>query len=401
MVYQHVFVSSFKALLILLFSTTLLYAQPNDSQIRKDLTSPGMISITFTKATGTKQWNSDLGAYEYVRGVEVRRESDIDGVTILVIGDAVYQQYGSKWKYWKFRVIDNRYDGIPNPTEEEITKIINSDRGKFFQGHYHSIVRLTEEPRLHDDPRWIWHSPTSVSFYMQASYDEVVSYTDIEKRIADYEVRLYRDDINNPWQSFLSSRRNVESLNKTSYTADEIRAMPSLQDIDQEKQAAASLNSLPKIVVPTFTSHLELAIYTHKILREGTPEECEAYLMQVLAPVYFVEGSTTRLTQSGADLINTTIEIAYQSKGTYADQYCTDPGVDSRRSSAKRTYILGCINNVITQIATDQFGGKYVEGVKTGMEWKIVELRVGTRQDQDAIDYINSFSDRSKLCPKD
>ena len=48
-------------------------------------------------------------------------------------------------------------------------------------------------------------------------------------------------------------------------------------------------------------------------------------------------------------------------------------------------------------IAADLFGGQYVEGVKTGQQWKISDLYVGTRQDQDALDFIASFSELRPL----
>ncbi len=44
-------------------------AQPSDAVIKKDLTTALTIDIKFTKSTGTRQWNSGSGNWEYVRGV--------------------------------------------------------------------------------------------------------------------------------------------------------------------------------------------------------------------------------------------------------------------------------------------------------------------------------------------
>jgi hypothetical protein len=42
----------------------------------------------------------------------------------------------------------------------------------------------------------------------------------------------------------------------------------------------------------------------------------------------------------------------------------------------------------------------YVDGVPQ-TELKIIEYGIYVRQDQDAINFVNSFSDRKKICPND
>ncbi len=377
-------------------------AQPSDAQVRKDVMNPGVKRLELTSKPGTKQWNSDTGAWEFVRGVRVIREyPDIEGVDLVVVGDAVYQLYGSNYKYWKFRVASNEYLGIDNPTEEEILAILNQDLGKFLGFWYNRIVGDVREIRLADEPTWFWHKPTSVSFLMTTAYDAKTSDLDVASVEQDYEVRFYRDDYQGPWLNFISTNREQRVLSTQRYSADEVRAMPTLASVNNEQQAQAALASLPQVEVPAFERGIDLIIHTHNLLRTVTAEEFEAYLMQVLAPHYFIEGSTVQLNQRGADVINQNVERAFKKRGTYAQQYCREAGVDKGRSSEKRLYIRGAINNVITMIAVDLYGGKYVEGVKTGQQWKISDLYVGTRQDQDALDFIASFSDRSKLCPKD
>ncbi|MCA1481358.1 hypothetical protein, partial [Bradyrhizobium sp. NBAIM08] len=92
-------------------------AQPSEAEIKKQITNTGTKSIKFTKTTGTRQWNRDLGNWEYVRGVEVIRNSDYPGIDLVVAGDVVYQYTGEGgYSYWKFRTLSNQYLGIPNPT---------------------------------------------------------------------------------------------------------------------------------------------------------------------------------------------------------------------------------------------------------------------------------------------
>src|SRR5258708_8732210 len=100
----------------------VVFAQPSDAQMRHDVMNPGVLEIRFTKKPGTLQRNSDYKVNEFVRGVEVLRKTDVPSVRLLVVGDAVYQQYPNGFRYWKFRVLENRYDGIPNPAEAEIVE---------------------------------------------------------------------------------------------------------------------------------------------------------------------------------------------------------------------------------------------------------------------------------------
>ena len=124
--------SFFMILAALLAAPTAVYAQPSDAQVRKDIMNPGVKRLELTNKPGTKQWNSDTKTWEFVRGVRVIREyPDIEGVDLVVVGDAVYQLYGSNYKYWKFRVASNEYLGIPNPTEDEILALLNQDLSKF------------------------------------------------------------------------------------------------------------------------------------------------------------------------------------------------------------------------------------------------------------------------------
>ncbi|MCB1122859.1 MAG: hypothetical protein KJT03_14995, partial [Verrucomicrobiae bacterium] len=99
------------ALAGLLTSTLFLRltAQPTDEEVIKQMTHPGTIEVKLTPSNGQKQWNADYGVWEYVRGVEAIREyPEKEGVTIKIVGDAVYQMYGgTNYKYWKFRVISN------------------------------------------------------------------------------------------------------------------------------------------------------------------------------------------------------------------------------------------------------------------------------------------------------
>lgn len=396
------FFSLVAVLLVVLFAVLpgQALAQPSDAQVREDVMNPGVKKLELTKKAGTKQWNGDVGAWEFVRGVRVVREyPEIEGVDLVVVGDAVYQLYGTSYRYWKFRVISNEYLGIPNPTEDEIMAILAGDMERFVTNYwYNRIVGEVKQIRRADDT-FFWHTPESVSFKMTAIFDAKTSDLDVASVEQDYEVRLYRDHYQGPWQRFLSSNGEQRILSTQRYDADAVRAMPTLGSLGQERKAQAALASLPAVEVPVFESGNDLVAHTHKMLRESTPEALEAYLMQVLAPHFFVEGSTMQLTQRGADVINQTIDRAFKKEGTYADQYCANLKIDQRRSSPNRIYLASVIDNLATQIAFNQYGGTYVNGVKSGQVWKIDDLGVYTSQDPDALAYVASFTNRATLCP--
>jgi hypothetical protein len=315
----------------------------------------------------------------------------------------VYQRVaGGKFKYWKFRVIENSYEGIPNPKPDEIMEVLARDRTKQFGGGMENgILKVHEGPTLAADPKWEWHTPSSVSFNMVAKIDRATNNTTVETAEQELRVRLYRDDMKQPWQNYLSTPTTRRSLGNRTVPADELRRMPRLLQQHQEAAARAELSRLPAVAVPDFKNHVELILYVHQALREGPPERAEGVVRAVLAPRFFAEGSTVLLNPRGAEVVRHALERAFKGRGTYAQQYCADPGVDQRRSQGTRMYLLGAVKDAITVMAAERTGGAYKEGVKVGEQWKLDELDVGVREDEDAIQYVTSFSDRSKLCPRD
>ncbi len=390
-------------LMPILFGYGTALAQPTDAQIIKDISGPGTISITLTKKNGHKQWNSDYGVWEYVRGVKeaLREYPQKKGVTLKVVGDAVYQLYGSQYKYWKFRVISNEYLGMGTPSSKELMRLLRSDMEKFVSNYwYNLIVGDIKALYFPDDPHFIWHTTNSVSFNVIAEYRALVNNTDTEYIVQTFEVRLYRDGEDKPWKNFLSIARKREKSNRQTHTRSEIARMKTLADLDREQRANEAAKNLPRIEVKTYKNGKKLALALHTLLHDGTPDEVEAFLLKTLTPNYFVNGKRPALTQQGADLINEAVEWAFKKEGTYKQQYCRKPKI-SKRSGKKRIHLLGCINNVKTTIGVQKSRGGYVEGVKQPGSWQITMLSVGVRTDPDAIEYIHSFSNRKKLCPKD
>lgn len=404
-----------KNLLLLLiggFLTSLVVAQPSEADIRKQLTNAGTKAIKFTKSTGTRQWNSDIGNWEWVRGVEVIRKSDYPGIDLVVIGDVVYQYTGvGKYSYWKFRTISNQYLGIPNPTATEIKNFLSRDWQKFYGYYFQKIIKEHTEPALADDPKWFWHTPNSVEFKMKLKFDHIISYTEVETVETIWKIRLYRDDPKGEWKNFIAHRSQDASDSKISgvkkYTAEQVKDLEkqTLAFTMSEQKARQDAELLAKkVTVPVFNSADEMVRFIHGILRHGTPDQFRAVMLQILASGFFVEGSTVQLQSVQEQNLANVITAAYNNKATYKLMYCEKPSFKvenwGNSTTRKTITITGAVNNCNSQFIIDRMAVGYIEGVA---QTKLVILEYGiyVRQDQDAINFVNSFSDRRKLCPND
>lgn len=394
----------------LFFSFTLL-AQPSESEIRKQITNAGTKAIKFTKSTGTRQWNSDAGNWEYVRGVEVIRSTEFPGIDLVVTGDVVYQYTGvGKYSYWKFRTIDNHYLGIPNPSQKEITDFIGKDWQKFYGYYFTVITKLHTPPLLADDPQWTWHSPNSVSFKLKQTFDFIYSNTDIKTMETLWDVRLYRDSPKDNWKNFLSTKsqdaREEKITATTKYTAEQVKDMrlKTLAYTSAEDKANAEAAALPQTSVPAFNTAEEMVKFIHDVLRNGTAQKFRAVCLQLFHPGFFEEGSKVQLKAVEEQNLAGVITAAYNNKATYKQMYCQNPAYRVEQwgndKTKKTIYITGAVNNCNSSFTIAAVNMGYKEGVpQTAL--RILEYGIYVRQDADAIGFINSFSDRKKLCVND
>ena len=397
-----------RTILLILFVSLLNLpgiAQPTDAIIKKDLTTALTIDIKFTKTTGTRQWNSSSGNWEYVRGVHIRLKSkEYPDLVVKVVGDAVYQYMGgTKYSYQKFRTGYNEWEGIPNPTETEIEKLISSDWKSFYGFYFNKIVKLNSGPTFVKEKNFTWNSPNLVVFFMKVNADMLGPNYSIETVEQEFEVRFFRDNIKDPMQRFMSSSgsSNSKVLSTQQLTEGKIRELEkktlayTLAEETAQKEAA----SLPELNVPDFKNGKEMADFFHDILRNGTPELLKAAMLKTLAPHLMVDGSKTQFSWQGKEMYDKAVMEAFAGDSKYKDQYCKNYSTTSL-TSKNYIYIQGAINKCITLIGCTEANDGYKDGVPQ-MKLKLLTLDVTVRQDQDAINFINSFSDRKKLCPAD
>ncbi len=387
-----------------LLGTPRLYAQPSDAQMKKDLVknTKGLISIKFT-SRGTKRLENLK--YVWVRDVEVIRKANIPeypDVKLLVWGTMVYDIVGGKFIYSHFRVGYNSYLGIPNPKKDDIKKLLTKLGTKKLVGDwlYDNIVSPVEF-RIADKPRWEWHTPKSVSFNVVANYDVLSTVGKAVESVEQmFRVRLYADKIKGPWISMMSSAKEKKVLSKRTVSPEEYRRLKqtsTLRMIEESKRAQAALDALPSVEIPEFKSDRDLILYTHKMLREASPEELESYLMRVIAPGFFLAGSNTMLNQRGANFINDVVRRAHKLGITYGEAYCSDPVVAHYQKGMMEFYSK--VSKGKTRIAVAQYGGGFKEGVRQPGEWKINDISIFIPNKPDQIAYIRSFSDPNKPCP--
>ncbi|MEZ4774371.1 MAG: hypothetical protein R3D00_14395 [Bacteroidia bacterium] len=376
-----------------------LIAQPTDAQIKADLTSPGVTKIELSKTNGAKVWSSTYQQYYWERGAVITRNAKLaeyPNATIEIGGIARYTIVNGKFSYNRFLTTWNEYKGIPTPTDEDVLEMVKQNLSSFLVGRYNDIVSELENLRIAEEKNSEWHTANSFSINLACSYEKKISYTETARYDAIYRVRFYRDAISSPWKpGFVSSNVSETELSKTTHNADDLRVMPTLASIDEEKKANEALAGLPNVEIPQFQSDVEAFLYIHKILREGTADEFEAMMMKMLAPAYFIEGSKVLLNRNGADMINNNRRIAFEGKSTYSQQYCEDPLIKHRQTNMIE--FLNKSKQTYTRISIDKFGGRYERGVKVDQEYKIVSLSVGVLTRQEDLDYMNSFPD-DELC---
>jgi hypothetical protein len=388
-------------------------AQPGDEQVKKDAIGQGgsgVKSVRLTKATGTRQWNSGIGNWEYVRGVEVLRKSEYPGIDLLVTGDVVYQYTGAgKYSYWKFRVIDNGYSGIPNPTPQEIQDFISKDWQKFYGNYYYTVItKVHRQPVLADTPRWFWHSPKQVSFKMKLQFDHIIFNSGIETLDCVWDVRLYRDEIKGPWMNMLALRSeeaaDIKVLGFKKQTPEQLQLLQrqTLQYTMAEQRAQQDRAALPQVALPAFANEEAMARYLHGVLVNGNAQQWRAVLLQVMHPGFFESGSKVQLLAVQEQNLKQAIMAAFENRATYQQMYCLQAPVrvDNYADGRKAFYFSGAVANCNSYFIIGKANMGYQDGVpQQGL--KLFEYGINVRQDDDAVAYVQSFGNRKKLCPND
>ncbi len=189
-------------------------AQPSDAQIKKDLTAPKTVSITLGKP-GTREWSRTYKKFVWNRNFTAKLKTDDPGIFVIVKGYASYDIIGGGFVFWRTFTTSNSYDGLPNPTADDVQALIVKFGLEQVMGNYqfNRLIGRVESIGLSDEPNFQWHTPNSVSFNVTAVYTEKTNDVGGKERVARiFEIRLYRDNPKQAWLRMLSSAGERKTL---------------------------------------------------------------------------------------------------------------------------------------------------------------------------------------------
>ena len=189
-------------------------AQPSDAQIKKDLTGAKTVSVALGKP-GTLEWSKTYKKYVWTRSFTAKVKTDEPGIFVIVKGYASYDVMGGRYVFSKTFTTSNSYEGLLDPAAADVQALISKFGAEQFMGNYYfnRVIGRVESIGLAAEPRYVWHTPNSVSFNVVAVYTERTNDTGGRQRLGrTLEIRLYRDSVKAPWKSLISTDRGVEKL---------------------------------------------------------------------------------------------------------------------------------------------------------------------------------------------
>ena len=194
-------------LLMLTGSAIVGIAQPSEAQIKKDMSGERTISITFGKP-GSRTWDTSSQKWIWTRDYTTKLKTEDPKVTQIVTGYAAYNANGSSYTFWRTFPNSSRFEGIPNPTTEEIQALVEKFTVQEIFGSYNygNVVGKIESFGPPSDPKFDWHTMNSVSFDLAGVYTQKTNgIGGTERGQRTFRIRLYRDDRKSPWKKFLTT----------------------------------------------------------------------------------------------------------------------------------------------------------------------------------------------------
>ncbi len=209
--------------------------RPSDKRVITDMNSnkDGLIDMYCVKGkSGEEYWSAANRTWYWDRSVTVKRKANIKGApnaVVIIRGLARYKTDGNGkvYNYYKFLVTDNSYEGIPAPSKKEIEKLVRQNAQKVFEGRVHNIKEI-KSIEIDDDTPWVWHNQNSFTAKFEIKYREVASYTEIADCVGKFEIRFYRQAMEQPVNNLLASEGGRKETKRTVYTADQINRMGSI-----------------------------------------------------------------------------------------------------------------------------------------------------------------------------
>ncbi|MGV3636523.1 MAG: hypothetical protein ACO1NQ_02640 [Flavobacteriales bacterium] len=373
-------------------SVVAAQAQPSDAQVLKDISWPGVVRKELRPGTIKKVWSDANSQYYWDRACVVWRNANIPeypNAQIEIGGFARYSYMTNT--YQDFLTTYNTYTGIPGPSKDEVMGMLRGNlRGTLGEYKFNSIVGELHYLRFPEDGGPIWDSPTHLTVPVETAYERkegptwTVVYTD---RLL---VHFYRDAINAPWKdNIITEEKESKRGERKEYAEWELKKKPTLGSVAAEQQAQAAAASLPAVAVPTFATDREAMQYTVDILRSADEQRIRAYLMQVLAAGWFVEGSTTQLSPQAQGWMNSIIQVCCKSQMNWGEQYCARP--------AEKEYYNGQfslwnkVKDKASHFVWEKGGTTWKNGQQVGGSWKLNTIEVYIHVSENDIARLRSY----------
>jgi hypothetical protein len=194
--------------LVFVIATAIVgVAQPSEAQIKKDISGERTISITFGKP-GSRTWDTSSQKWIWTRDYTIKSKTEDPAVTHISTGYAAYNANGAAYTFWRVFPNSSRFEGIPNPTAQEIQALIDKFTVQEIFGsfNYGNVVGKIESFGPPADPKFDWHTMNSVSFDLVGVYTQKTNgIGGTERGQRTFRIRLYRDDRKSPWKKFLTT----------------------------------------------------------------------------------------------------------------------------------------------------------------------------------------------------
>ena len=209
---------------------------PSDKQVVADITprdKQNVVDVYVTKGKSGEAYfhKRDLVWY-FDRGAVVKRKANISGASdavVVVSGLARYVWIGRDYKFQKFLVTDNSYEGIPSPDKKELLKIVKDNLKKVFMSRDHTITEIGSIG-FDDNGSWIWHTANSFTVPFKIRYKTIINNTTVEAREDVFDIRFYRADVDSPINNLMATEKSRNPLGQQKYAAAEISSMKTLRD---------------------------------------------------------------------------------------------------------------------------------------------------------------------------
>ena len=301
-----------------------LKAQPSNATIVTNVKSELGQNCTQVTITGTgktvKEYEDGAWINYFRIPVNAILKTDMQGVTRLMKGAAVYTVNGSAYQFKIYNTASGEYIGLKTPNEAEIKKQIYALPDLALGGRVNNITDVESISINTKDATW--HTLLSVSVKADYVYWYKKSNTVLEQISEPFELRLYRKDVNSSWYQATCINPNAanDSRKKQVLSTKLYVNQKTILEKNILQQTERNFQQLPDVDIPAFNNVQDVAVWLNNLLVEGNAGKSEKMFLLLIHPSQ--KNSAGLLNAYAADLL-TKMKTAVQNDfSTYNKQYC-------------------------------------------------------------------------------